>query len=184
MTGNKSVQATLNDASFYRISPDCSQSEFLSAAKVYARRVAEEYDLHVRVSDLSWEVSTRAKRRAGAVKRVGGKPAAISLTWEYFQQKGWKEVAATIRHELIHVHLINQYDDHSHGERFRRLADRLNTHVNCDRFCDPKWWVICEDCGSRVPRYRKSKLVKNPDKFQCGNCSGTFVIKKSTPSSD
>jgi len=171
-------QATLDDVNFYRVSSNCSREEFISASKVYARKVADTHELNVHVSDLEWEISMRAKRRAGAVKRRGGEPIGISLTWKYFQEKGWEEIAATIRHELIHVHLINQYDDHSHGEKFRELADQLDTHVNCERFCDPEWLVVCEDCRATIPRYRKSKLVKEPDQYQCGSCGGDFRVKK------
>ena len=180
MRKGKTRQMEMNDISLYRISPNCSKDEFLSASKVYARNVVSRYDLDVKVSDLDWEVSVRAKRRAGAVKRRGGEPTGISLTWKYFQKKGWKKTASTIRHELIHVHLINQVNDHGHGERFQSWAERLDTHVNCNRFCEPKWWVICKKCEIELPRYRKSKLIKNPDQYQCGNCGGEFTIRKSS----
>jgi predicted SprT family Zn-dependent metalloprotease len=180
----KPERSNFDNVSFYKVSPDCSRDEFISASKVYARKVVAQYNLDVNVTNLDWEVSMRAKKRAGAVKRRSGEPTAISLTWRYFQQKGWKKTAATIRHELIHVHLINQADDHSHGERFRRWADRLSTHVNCERFCTPKWWVICGECETNIPRYRKSKLIKHPNQYQCGNCGGDFIIKSELETED
>ena len=160
----------------YAISADSTREEFLAASKLYAREVVDEYDLSVTVSDLDWDVSMRAKRRAGAVKWRNGKPEAVVLTWEHFAQRGWEAAAATIRHELVHVHLLNEEGDASHGEAFRRLADRLDTHVHCERFAAPKWWVTCRDCGARLARYRRSKLVTQPERYRCGDCGGEFHV--------
>ena len=165
-------------ASKYTIGPDCSREEFVATAKVYARAVVDRHDLTVAVSDLDWKVSMRAKRRAGAVTYRDGEPQAVVLTWEQFARKGWQATAATIRHELIHVHLLNEESDPGHGDPFRRLADRLDTHVNCERFAEPKWWVVCGDCGAKLARYRRSKLVCEPERYQCGDCGGTFRVER------
>jgi predicted SprT family Zn-dependent metalloprotease len=166
------------DASAYRIDADCTRAEFLAVCKVYARDVVDAHDLTVAVSDLDWAVSTRAKRRAGVVEHRDGTPETIKLTWEHFESKGWPAVAATVRHELIHVHLLNEADDASHGERFRRLADRLDTSVRCERFADPKYWVVCDDCGTRLARYRRSKLVERPERYACGDCGGPLSVER------
>lgn len=165
-------------ASRYTIEPECSREEFLAAAKVYAREVVARHDLTATVSDLDWRVSTRAKRRAGAVTYRDGEPQALVLTWEQFARKGWAATAATIRHELIHVHLLNEASDPSHGGAFRRLAERLDTHVHCERFAEPNWWVICRECGARLARYRRSKLVTEPKRYQCGDCGGAFRVER------
>nr|WP_305794436.1 SprT-like domain-containing protein [Halomarina rubra] len=125
---------------------------------------------------MDWEVSKRAKRRAGAVRHRDGEPLAVSLTWEQFQERGWGAAAETIRHELLHVHLLNEHGDAGHGERFRTLAEQLQTGVRCERFADPNWWVVCEDCGSRLARYRRSKLVTDTASYRCGGCGGSFRV--------
>jgi len=130
------------------------------------------------VSDLDWQVSTRAKRRAGAVRYRDGTPEAVVLTWGQLERAGWAAMAATIRHELAHVHLLVEHDDASHGERFRRLADRLDAPRHCDRFTAPDWWVRCVDCGARIARYRRSKLVTGPDSYRCGDCGGRFRVER------
>ncbi len=162
----------------YAVSPDCTHEEFLAAAKLYAREVVDRHDLSASVSDLDWEVSTRAKRRAGAVKWRDGEPRAVVLTWEHFVEQGWAAAAATIRHELVHVHLLEEEDDASHGPAFRRLAGLLDAPRHCERFAEPKWWVTCRDCGARLARYRRSKLVANPDEYECGDCGGDFRIER------
>jgi predicted SprT family Zn-dependent metalloprotease len=162
----------------YAITPDCTEREFLAAAKLYARSVVDRHDLTANVGDLDWEVSLRAKRRAGAVTYESFEPTAVTLTWEYFESEGWPAVAATVRHELIHVHLLNEADDPSHGDRFEALAAELDTHTHCDLFAEPKWWVVCSDCGTRWARYRRSKLVDQPDRYACGDCSGDLSVQE------
>ena len=177
-TGGTDGGRTRVDVDRYAIDATCSHEEFLAVARVYARDVVAAYGLSAAVSDLDWAVSTRAKRRAGAVKYRNGDPEAVVLTWDHFANLGWAAAAATIRHELIHVHLLNEADDASHGKRFERLADRLDTHVHCDRFVEPAWWVICTDCGARLARYRQSKLVTDPAQYRCGDCGGTFRVER------
>lgn len=168
------------DTDFYAVDEDSTVDEFLAVAKVYARDVVDSYDLTVTVTDLEWEVSKRAKRRAGAVKHRDDEPETVSLTWEYFQEHGWGATASVVRHELIHVHLLNEADDPTHGERFEEWAETLQTTVTCERFADPNWWVVCEECDSEMPRYRKSKLVKNPEAYRCGGCGGTLSSRRAS----
>lgn len=161
----------------HRVEPGCTRGEFLAVAKVYAREVVDNHDLTVSVSDLEWDVSERAKRRAGAVKHRDGDPQSVVLTWSQFEERGWSATASTIRHELIHVHLLNEADDSTHGDRFRDLARELETDVHCERFSDPEWWVICQDCGNRLARYRRSKLVTHSNEYACGECGGKFRVE-------
>lgn len=158
------------DPQEYRITPAASEAEFLAVARVYSRSVVDEHDLDVDVSGLTWEVSTRAKRRAGAVKYRDDEPVAVSLTWDYFEEFGWSDVAETIRHELVHAHLLNSRGDSSHGEAFERLAEELDTSVHCKRFTTPKYWVVCDNCETQIARYRRSKLVTQPESYRCGSC--------------
>lgn len=161
----------------YAVAPECTHEEFLAAAKLYAREVVARHDLSVDVSGLDWAVSTRAKRRAGAVVYRDGEPERVKLTWAQFANEGWPAAAETVRHELIHAHLIAEADDPSHGAAFRRLADELDTTVHCGRFSDPEWWVTCTDCGARIARYRRSKLVEQPEAYACGDCGGSFRVE-------
>lgn len=167
------------DPEWYEVSTDCTAAELTSVARAYARAVVAAHDLAVDVGDLAWEISKRAKRRAGAVRHVDGDPEAIRLTWEHFQRRGWRETAATIRHELVHVHLLNTDGDPAHGEAFRQLAAELDAPLRCARFAEPKWWVVCESCGSRLARYRRSKLVEQPERYRCGECGGRLRVEGS-----
>lgn len=162
----------------FAVSRDATETEFLAAAKLYARAVADRHDLEASVTDLEWSVSKRAKRRAGVVKYTDGEPEAVVLTWDHFREHGWAAAAGTIRHELAHVHLLNVDGDGGHGAAFERLADRLDAPRHCERFADPKFWVICEGCEARIARYRRSKLVEQPEDYCCSECGGDFRVER------
>jgi len=161
----------------YAVSDDASPEEFLAAAKLYAREVVDRHDLSVDVRALEWDVSKRAKRRAGVVKHTDGEPEEVLLTWEHFAANGWAAAAGTVRHELAHVHLLNEASDASHGTAFRDLADELDAPRHCERFADPNYWVVCTDCDARLARYRRSKLVKRPGDYRCADCGGAFRVE-------
>ena len=173
-----STGSTLPDADHYTIAPPCTHEEFLAVAKVYARAVVRAADLSVEVSALEWKVSTRAKRRAGALTYRGDEPVRVTLAWKQFEQRGWSATASTIRHELLHAHLLNEGVGPGHGPEFRRLAQALETNVHCERFTDPTWWVHCTDCSHQIARYRRSKLVSNPEQYRCGECGGRLRVER------
>jgi SprT-like protein len=164
------------DPSYYAVDTDASPEEFLAACKLYARDVAAAFDLSVDVGALDWTVSRRAKRRAGQVRYRDGEPETVVLTWGYLDAHGWAAMAETVRHELAHVHLLNEHGDASHGERFERWAERLDTHRHCEPFTQPEWWVVCEDCDAALARYRESKLVRRVDEYRCGSCGGALRL--------
>jgi SprT-like protein len=165
------------DPSYYAVDAGASEAEFLAACKLYAREVVDAADLSVDVSALDWEVSRRAKRRAGQVRYRDDEPETVVLTWGYFERRGWAAMAETVRHELVHVHLIAEYGDGSHGERFERWAERLDTGVTCELFTTPEWWVVCEACDAALARYRESKLVRRVDEYRCGECGGNLRLE-------
>lgn len=175
--GDVRPDGELPDPGAYSIDRPCTHEELLAVTKVYARAVVREFDLSVSVSDLSWEVSTRAKRRAGATTYRDGEPEAITLAWRQFEKRGWEATATTVRHELVHAHLLNEDGDPGHGPAFRRLADLLEATVHCERFADPEWWVRCTDCDAELARFRRSKLVTDPDEYRCSNCGGEFRVE-------
>lgn len=172
-----SVDGELPEVTAYRISQPCTHEELLAVGRVYARAVVQAIGFSVSVSDLSWHVSTRAKRRAGSLTYRDGEPESITLAWKQFENRGWEATAATIRHELIHAHLLAEGVGPGHGPEFRHLAEALDTEVHCERFSDPKWWVHCTDCENSIARYRRSRLVSNPSAYQCGNCGGDLRVE-------
>lgn len=161
----------------------CNPEELSSALKSYSDEVSKFANLDVPVEQLCWEISHRSKRRAGAVFHRNGDPTTVQFSWDFFLEKGWSSTAETARHELIHIHLLRKDSDPSHGKEFKKLASRLETNIHCKEFSEPKWIAECVDCGNEFKRYIRSKLIKNPSKYRCGDCHGKLAVRKN-PSPD
>ena len=181
-----------------------THEELVLGSRAYCREAAREYDLDVEFSLLDWEVSTRAKRRAAAVKRpkileaevgdpvdwraaaerAGVSPAdlrtcTLSLTWRAFESFDVGEWTATLRHELVHVEQFQRYGTTDHGPAFRERAAAVDASVRCPPFADPKYVLTCADCGAVVGRrYRECKLVRQHDRYRSSCCGASVACSE------
>jgi predicted SprT family Zn-dependent metalloprotease len=154
----------------------------LERAAAYAETVA-----------LAWDVSERAKRRAGCCRYDADTgQLTIVLTWDAYCEFGWQEFTATIRHELVHAWEFQRFGEFGHGERFRRMAAQVDAPRHCRTFTDGRLELVCtadttgynfveyfdttgcrksprdysrqyDDCDWRPERHRASKPVRTPD---------------------
>lgn len=144
----------------------------------HAAAVAAEHFPELPVEAITWETSTRMKRSAGkAIYNRQREEITIRLSWDAYTEYGWKQFARTVRHELIHAWQYDAYGKADHGPTFRQWVEPLDTDRHCEQYAEPKYWVICTDCEVRDPRYRRSKVVKQPDRYSCGQCGGEFSIE-------
>ena len=170
-----------------------THDDLLSWSREYCRRVRRGRGVNVRFDLVDWEVSTRAKRRAAAVKRpkvpgatVGERydwdgletaagrplPCTVSLTWAAFAAFDREEWEATLRHELVHVEQYQRDGTTDHGAAFRERAADLETEVHCPAFAEAKHVLTCVDCGDVVARrYRDCELVSRRERYR-SNCCG------------
>ncbi|MFH5844229.1 SprT-like domain-containing protein [Haladaptatus sp. CMAA 1909] len=133
------------------------------------------------VETIEWEVSHRAQRQAGVTKYDPATEAiTIVLTWRAYEQHGWEQFSATVRHELIHAWQYHEFGEADHGQTFERWTDALDTTQHCKRFKAPNWWVTCEECGGQLPRFQRSKVVKHPEQYSCGDCGGSLRVEEAT----
>jgi predicted SprT family Zn-dependent metalloprotease len=173
-------------------------------SREYCKRVRRERLVDVRFDIVDWEVSTRAKRRAAAVKRpkipeaeVGtpidwdvavtangreadGRPfeATISLTWEAFEAFDRAEWEAVLRHELVHLEQYQRFGTTGHGRAFEARAADLDAAVDCPVFADAKYVLRCRDCGAVVARrYRECKLVRKADAYRSSCCEAALSVE-------
>lgn len=166
--------------------------DLIAWSRAYARAARREWLLDVRLDLVEWEVSTRARRRAAAVKRprldgaVVGEPydwdaldgadgrplpCTVSLTWAAFRDFSRAEWESTLRHELVHVEQYQRSGTTGHGTRFERRAAELETEVHCRTFAEPKWTFHCESCdGVTAHRYRECKLVRQYERYRSNCC--------------
>ncbi|MFC5368046.1 SprT-like domain-containing protein [Salinirubrum litoreum] len=155
-------------------SPD-SPAALRRQAAAYARTVPLGVDL----DRIDWEVSRRAKRRAGAClhHRETGRQT-IRLTWAAYESFGWERFAGTIRHELAHAWEFQRFDESSHGRRFRRVANRIDAPLSCPPFSEARLLLRCrnDDCDWRARRYRACPTVTRPDGRRCGDCGSRYRV--------
>ena len=150
--------------------------ELLDWARTYAGTV----DIDVDLSSIDWTVSKRARRRAGACRydpTDGG--VTIVISWASYQAHGWREVEATVRHELVHAWEFQAFGKSGHGPRFREKADAVDAPRHCEPFSDPRYVLQCqtEYCDWNARRYRASKTVTTPEEYRCGDCGARYVVE-------
>ncbi|WP_254271948.1 SprT-like domain-containing protein [Haloarcula marina] len=175
-----------------------SDADIVAWSREYCRQVRREWGVDVRFDLVEWEVSSRAKRRAAAVKRpklpdatvgepydwerVDGAdgrplPCTLSLTREAFDSFDRAEWEATLRHELIHVEQYQRDGTTDHGAAFRARAAALDTEVHCPAFAEAKHVLTCESCGDVVARrYRDCKLVRERERYRSDCCGASLAV--------
>ncbi|SFR92425.1 SprT-like family protein [Halomicrobium zhouii] len=178
-----------------------SHDALVDWSRAYAREARREWVLDVRLDLVEWEVSTRARRRAAAVKRprlddasvgdpydwedVEGSdgrplPCTVSLTWDAFDEFSREEWQSTLRHELVHVEQYQRFGTTGHGKRFKRRAAEMETAVHCRTFAEPEWTFYCESCDEvTAHRYRECKLVREYDRYRSNCCEAP--LRRTSP---
>ncbi|WP_436929603.1 SprT-like domain-containing protein [Halosimplex halobium] len=173
-------------------------------SREYCRDVRREWLVDVRFDLVEWVVSTRAKRRAAALKRpkipaaevgtpidwdsaeaAGGRvadgrpfPVTLSLTWDAFEAFDRAEWESTLRHELVHLEQYQRCGTTGHGRAFKQRARELDTEVHCETFSDPKYVVRCEACDALVARrYRECKLVRRAEEYRSSCCDAALAVE-------
>lgn len=170
--------------------------DLIAWSRAYSRHARREWLLDVRLDLVEWAVSTRARRRAAAVKRprlddatVGepldwdavpgadGRPlpCTLSLTWDAAREFSREEWASTLRHELIHVEQYQHSGTTGHRAAFERRAAELDTEVHCRTFAEARWTFRCRDCGAVVARrYHDCPFVREYDQYR-SDCCGAGI---------
>lgn len=194
-TNDSSVSPTLR-----ALSSAGTHEELILGSRAYCREAARERDLDVDFSLVDWEVSTRAKRRAAAVKRpkiqdatVGDtlawdeleprkRECTVSLTWAAFESFDTAEWASTLRHELIHVEQFQQFGTTGHGAAFKQRAETVGASIRCPSFAEAKYVLRCGTCAGVVARrYRDCDLVREPGQYRSSCCEAELSCESVRP---
>ncbi|WP_415382158.1 SprT-like domain-containing protein [Halosimplex sp. TS25] len=181
-----------------------THDDLVAWSRDYCKDVRREWLVDVRFDLVEWEVSTRAKRRAAALKRpkipeaevgtpidwesavaaggrrAGGRPfpATLSLTWDAFDAFDREEWESTLRHELVHLEQYQHCGTTDHGSAFKARARELDTEVHCETFSDPKYVLRCAECDALVARrYRDCKLVRRADEYRSSCCQAALAVE-------
>lgn len=153
-----------------------TRQALLARASAYAETV----DIDVDLDAVSWEVSERAKRRAGVCLYDGdAETVTIRLTWDAYEAYGWSEFTDVIRHELVHAWEFQRYGESDHGGRFRRKAAEVGASRRCRTFAEPRLRLRCtnDDCRWSADRHRASTVVTDPGDRRCGTCGARYLVE-------
>lgn len=129
-------------------------------------------------------VNPRARTRFGCCRRVGEEYqieiSAVMLDAEE------EKLCRVLAHEVLHTcpGCLN------HGQRWKSYAHRLNRLyrwgiARADSFGglglednrEVKYWVVCQRCGSKTPRMKRSPLVDHPERYRC-RCGGSLRVER------
>lgn len=153
---------------------DMGKRQLKRAIECYQETVTENYHcLNVNLSSFRVEVSNKMKRTAGKVtfSKATWEVNCARYAYKAYKKWGWEKFAETIRHELIHVHTIQNYNIGGHGPRFRALVDDMDTTRHCESFTDANYGINCSECGQELgTRLQRSKVVKYPHRYDSKCC--------------
>lgn len=171
------------------VAGDLGDSHALSArARRYANDVVvgDEWPLnsaHVDLDIVTFETSTRMKRKHGICTTNGDGTCTIRLSKKTADRAGFGAIEETIRHELVHVYQLQ--DDHAtmgHGPSFERWVDPLALSGRCSEHYaitadDYAYSFHCSTCGFIGGRYRMCKTVRAgiSDALYCQQCESSDV---------
>ena len=132
--------------------------------------------------DLNWEfkITNRKTQFGDCEYKKKENKIIITLSKYMFENMNTDETNPinTTMHEMIHASGV-----WNHGREFKRIARLVNDkygynvkRVHKANFDDDayKYIMVCKDCGQKIGRHKKSRFVKNYDKYSCGVCDGKF----------
>lgn len=129
-------------------------------------------------------LNRRARTRFGCcIRRDGG--YTIELSAHLAQDGSRQAILQVLCHEVLHT----CYGCSNHGARWKGYAQRMNAAygyqirrtdgydalgIGDDR--PVRYWVVCQKCGRRIPRMKRSPLVDRPERYRC-TCGGTLRVE-------
>lgn len=162
---------------------DMNRHELKTAIRKYQEWCNENYDaLDVDLDGFPTEISDKMKRTAGKVahKKRTGIVSYVRYAFKAYKEWGWEKFAETIRHELIHVHTIQNHQVGGHGYHFKQMVEPLDTHRHCEKFSqdEVKYLLYCTGCDEQIgERFKRSKTVSQPEKYSSKCCGESLRVE-------
>ena len=156
--------------------------------KLLARAIAQAKAVKIPVSpsiDPRLRLNRRARTRFGCcIRREGG--YTIELSAQLAREGSEEAILQVLAHEVLHT----CYGCSNHGRRWKGYAQRMNAaygyHISrTDNFADlgisddrpVRYYVVCQRCGRRIPRLKRSPLVDHPERYRC-TCGGPLRVER------
>lgn len=153
--------------------------------ELLARVIKEAGDAGIPVSGQihpEVRVNRRARTRFGCCIRKNGK-YYIEIAVQMLQAEE-RAVCQVLAHEVLHT--CRGCADH--GKRWKSYAEKMRRYgyeiTRTDSFeklgledtRPVKYLVICQTCGRRMPRMKRSPLVEHPERYRC-RCGGVLAVE-------
>ena len=168
----------------------------ITDAQSRAETLCERHDLAVALEGVRWDTSSRAKRRAAAVRRPRVRGARIGepISWaetafghcpdvtlvltlaaaRSFDPVIWDGV---LLHELVHIEQFQQFGVTDHGKLFSARAKAVGAPLSVPQFATPRYSLRCSVCEATVAeRYRRSAVVTDRHRYRSGCCDAPLVL--------
>lgn len=127
-------------------------------------------------------LNSRRKTILGSCERIKSGEYKIILS-SVVLEGGEDEVRAVIAHEILHScrGCVN------HGKLWRKYAAKLGAELGCEikrttlsesaqRLREAAPYILrCQSCGREIHRFRKSAVVKHPERYRCA-CGGKLTL--------
>lgn len=158
------------------------QEEQLTALMSKTIKEIQEAGIPIPVSDIHGPVlNKRAHSFLGRCKKVG------TGYWIELSQDLMSASEESIREILFHELLHTAPECMNHGVLWKTYAEEINRRYGCRvtrlghrqahglaerTLPPPQYTLICQSCGSRIERRRRSTVVLHPERYRCSRCGG------------
>lgn len=127
-------------------------------------------------------LNSRRKTILGSCERIKSGEYKIILS-SVVLEGGEDEVRAVIAHEILH----SCRGCANHGKLWQKYAARLGEMIGCEikrtalsesaeKLREAAPYILrCQSCGQEIRRFRKSAVVKHPERYRCA-CGGKLIL--------
>lgn len=159
------------------------------------RKEAESIEIPISRNIAEIKINTRAKARFGCCRQqnkpLSGKTYVIEISERVLCSEE-KNIRQIIAHELLHTckGCMN------HGDKWKTYAQAMNNTwgYNITRTssyeklglqpperrnptaAEYKYVLECQQCGAKILRKKRCKVVENPQHYRCGKCGGSLKL--------
>lgn len=139
-----------------------------------AREFIREHDLDIELGeDVVIKVSGRLTRASGNWRHREDGPNLIKISRHVIENKSYEEIKGVIRHEVGHEVDYRRRGRTDDDWKFQQLSQELDFPMNAEGPArEYQYLVECQECGHQYGRQQKSKIIKQPEKYRCGECNG------------
>jgi len=165
--------------------------------------IAELADMGIDISGLPviiWSVNNRAKSRFGQCHNIQSEGRSEINIAKFLLDENITPDDIGLKNTIIHELLHALAPGEGHRGKWKKLADSVTRKSNgkyvikrCSSYEEKgvdrdglqitsrkrskaKYVIRCEHCGMTATRTRMTKVIRRPDLYRCGRCSGSLVV--------